>query len=129
MTWVSNLEELNLRISTAMANMRAPSAHGLRVDIPAIELRRRLEVIGIFLALYLGSVVLGLLPPVGYLNATGVRDLAQSWVPSLARSVGMERTQYVLWLGTLPLELFFGAIVLSVLFTGKGVRLGLCIYA
>ncbi len=128
MTWVSNLEELNVRISTAMANMRAPSAHGLHIQISPIDLKRRLEVLGTFLALYLGSVVLGLVRPFGYLNATGVRDLGQSWIPSLATMVGMERAEYVLWLGTLPLELFFGAIVISVLFTGKGVRLGLCIY-
>jgi len=128
MTWVANLEELNRSITAQVAGLCPPGARDSDVAMPAIDMKRRLAVLALFLALYLGSVVLGLLTPSGYDNASGVRDLGQSWIPSLARILGMERAEYVLWLGTLPLELFFGATVLTVLFTGKGVRLGLCIY-
>jgi hypothetical protein len=35
----------------------------------------------------------------------------------------------VWWLGTLPLEAFFAIIVAVVVFTGRGFRLALCLYA
>jgi hypothetical protein len=92
------------------------------------DMRQRLQVLGLFLILYLAPVFLGLIPALGHQNANGIADIGQYYVPSLVDMIGMERAEYVLWLGTLPLELFFGAIVLTVLFSGKGVRLGLCIY-
>jgi hypothetical protein len=63
-----------------------------------------------------------------YRNASGVEDLGHLVVPPLLPILGRERAQYVFWMGTLPLELFFVVIALVVLFTGKGIRLGICLY-
>jgi PAP2 superfamily C-terminal len=63
-----------------------------------------------------------------YRNASGVEDLGHLLVPPLLPLLGQETTQYVFWMGTLPLELFFVVIALVVLFTGKGIRLGICLY-
>src|SRR5207249_3630777 len=57
-----------------------------------------------------------------------VDDLGHLVIPSLLLMVGKETAQYIFWLGTLPLELFFVGIALVVLFTGKGIRLGICLY-
>ena len=60
-----------------------------------------------------------------YRNASGVEDLGHLLVPPLLPILGREKAQYVSWMGTLPLELFFVVIALVVLFTGKGIRLGI----
>jgi hypothetical protein len=63
-----------------------------------------------------------------YRNASGVEDIGHYLVPSMLHLAGRTSTEYAFWLGTLPLELFFGAIALVVLFTGRGMRLGICLY-
>ncbi len=93
-----------------------------------MQLRHRLGVAAILLVLYLIAVALGAIVLPGYQNATGIRDIGHFFVPSLVETFGQKRAEYILWLGTLPLELFFLAIALSVIFTGKGVRLALCLY-
>jgi len=39
----------------------------------------------------------------------------------------LEKAQYIFWLGTLPMEIFFVVIPIVILFTGKGARLGICL--
>ena len=78
--------------------------------------------------LYGLSVALGIYVLPGYRHASGVVDLGHRLVPSLLSMVGPDTARYVFWLGTLPLELFFVGIVLVILFTGKGIRLGMCLY-
>ena len=95
---------------------------------PHVDAKRRISLFLLLLVLYLWAVVLGAVSFLGYQNATGVRDLGHYYVPSLVLLLGKERAEYVLWLGTLPLELFFGVIALVILFTGRGIRLGLCLY-
>lgn len=93
-----------------------------------LEAKRR---IGIFLALmvlYLLSVWLGAASFPGYQYATGLRDIGHYYVPSLLVLLGKQKAEFVLWVGTLPLELFFGVIALTILFTGRGIRLGACLY-
>jgi hypothetical protein len=94
-----------------------------------LSIKQRLMVSAILLSLYVSSVLLGAVVLPGYRNATGLRDLGHYYVPSLVVLFGEHRAEYILWLGTLPLELFFGAIALSVLLTGRGARLALCLYS
>jgi hypothetical protein len=93
-----------------------------------LDIKRRIAVFSILMALYLLSILLGAVSLPGHENATGLRDIGHLCVPSLAVLLGMTRAQYVLWLGTLPLELFFAVIALTILFTGRGIRLGMCLY-
>jgi hypothetical protein len=93
-----------------------------------LSVKQRLVVAAILLSLYLVSVWLGAVVLPGYRNATGLRDIGHYYVPSLVNLFGLQRAEYILWLGTLPLELFFMGIALSVLFTGRGARLALCLY-
>ena len=89
---------------------------------------RRIIAVSVMLVLYAMSVALGACSVPAYKNASGVDDLGQLVVPSLLLMVGKETAQYIFWLGTLPLELFFVGIALIILFTGKGIRLGICLY-
>jgi len=89
---------------------------------------RRIVAVAVMLVLYLLSVALGAWSFPMYQNATGVEDLGHLVVPSLLTMVGKEAAQYIFWLGTLPLELFFLGIAAVVLFRGKGIRLGICLY-
>lgn len=91
-------------------------------------MKRRIIAVAVMLVLYGLAVVLGACSVPAYTNASGVADLGHLVVPSLLVTLGKETTQYVFWLGTLPLELFFVAIVPIILFTGKGIRLGICLY-
>lgn len=93
-----------------------------------LDTKRRIGIFSALMALYLLSIWLGAVLLPGYENATGLRDLGHHYVPSLALLLGMARAEYVLWLGTLPLELFFGVIAVTILFTGRGIRLGMCLY-
>ena len=93
-----------------------------------LSVKQRLVVAAILLSLYLVSVWLGAVVLPSYRNATGLRDIGHYYVPSLVTLFGLQRAEYILWLGTLPLELFFMGIALSVLFTGRGARLALCLY-
>jgi hypothetical protein len=93
-----------------------------------LDTKRRIGVFSLLMALYLLSILLGAVSLPGYENQTGLRDIMHFYIPSLALLLGMTRAEYVLWLGTLPLELFFGVIALTILFTGRGVRLGMCLY-
>jgi hypothetical protein len=94
-----------------------------------IDLRSRAQVVAVLAGLYALAVGLGTLAPPGYRNASGAIDLGHRLVPSLREQLGERAAEYVWWLGTLPLELFFVAIAGIVLCTGKGVRLALCLYA
>ena len=89
---------------------------------------RRIIAVTVMLALYALSAALGAFSLPTYRNASGIDDLGHLVVPSLLLMVGKETAQYIFWLGTLPLELFFVGIALVVLFTGKGIRLGICLY-
>ncbi len=93
-----------------------------------LRMKQRLVVSAILLSLYLLAVLLGAVALPGYRNATGLRDIGHYYVPSLITMFGEQRAEYILWLGTLPLELFFMGIALSVLLTGRGARLALCLY-
>src|SRR5205823_9976450 len=75
------------------------------------------------------AVGLGAVTFPGYRNASGARDLGHYLIPSLRDVLGEQRAEYVWWLGTLPLELFFAAIVIVIVVTGKGIRLAMCLYA
>jgi hypothetical protein len=89
---------------------------------------RRVIALAAMLLLYgLATALAGRSFP-AYRNTSGVEDLGHLVVPSLLPILGRERAQYAFWLGTLPLELFFVVIALVVLFTGKGIRLGICLY-
>jgi PAP2 superfamily C-terminal len=92
------------------------------------EMTRRIIAVSVMLVLYGLAVGLGAYSFPAYRNASGVDDLGHLVVPPLLPIMGRETTQYIFWLGTLPLELFFAAIVLVVLFTGRGIRLGICLY-
>jgi len=89
---------------------------------------RRWIAVAVMAALYSLSVALGNYVLPGYRHASGVVDLGHRLVPSLLSMVGPDTARYVFWLGTLPLELFFVGIVLVILLTGKGIRLGMCLY-
>jgi hypothetical protein len=89
---------------------------------------RRWIALSAMAVLYALSVALGVFVLPGYRHASGVEDLGHRLVPSLELLVGRETAQYVFWLGTLPLELFFVGIAVFVVLTGRGVRLGLCLY-
>ena len=91
-------------------------------------MRRRLLALAVMLVLYGLAVALGDASFPAYRNASGVADVSHLVVPPLLPILGREKTEYVFWLGTLPVELFFLAIALVVLFTGKGMRLGICLY-
>lgn len=93
-----------------------------------MSFKKRLSILAIFAALYLSSNWLASITMPGYLNTTGIRDIGHYYVPSLATMLGQDRAEYLWWLGTLPLELFYIIIVLAILFTGKGVRIGFCLY-
>jgi hypothetical protein len=93
-----------------------------------VPMARRLIALSAMLALYGLSVALGIYVLPGYRHASGVEDLGHRVIPSLQLLVGRETAQYVFWLGTLPLELFFVGIALAILFTGRGIRLGICLY-
>jgi hypothetical protein len=90
-------------------------------------MKSRLLVLGVMLALYILAVALGNVTSPMYRNATGVADLGHLLVPSLLSIIGRERAEYVFWLGTLPMEIFFVVIPVVILFTGKGSRLGICL--
>jgi hypothetical protein len=89
---------------------------------------RRWKAVAVMAVLYVLSIVLGSYVIPGYRHASGVEDLGHRIVPSLDLMLGRETAQYVFWIGTLPLELFFLGIVIAVLVTGRGMRLGLCLY-
>jgi hypothetical protein len=89
---------------------------------------RRVIALSVMAALYAGAIALGAASFATYRHASGVEDLGHLVVPPLRRLVGPEAAPYVFWLGTLPLELFFVAITLVILVTGKGIRLGFCLY-
>jgi hypothetical protein len=89
----------------------------------------RIAGLAVMLVLYLLAVVLGHVSFPLYHNASGVEDIGHLVVPSLVGMVGRRDAEYVFWLCTLPLELFFVVIVLVVLVTGKGIRLGVALYA
>ena len=91
-------------------------------------MRRRIAALAVMLVLYLLAVALGNWSFPAYRNASGVEDVAHLAIPPLLATLGRERAEYVFWLGTLPVELFFLGIALAVLFTGKGIRLGICLY-
>src|SRR2546428_10420697 len=93
-----------------------------------LSVKQRLVVAAILLSLYVFSILLGAVVLPGYRNATGLRDIGHYYVPSLVTLFGQHRAEYILWLGTLPLELFFMGIALSVLLTGRGARLALWLY-
>jgi hypothetical protein len=93
-----------------------------------VTVKMRIGVLSTLFLLYLLAVALGAIHLPGHQNATGLRDLGHHYVPSLLVLLGTERAELILWLGTLPLELFFAGIALVILFTGKGIRLGICIY-
>ena len=90
--------------------------------------RKRVIALALMLGLYLLAVALGAYSLPAYKNASGVADLGHYYVPPLLRLFGREKAEYVWWLGTLPLELFFVGITLVVLVTGRGIRLALCLY-
>ena len=92
-------------------------------------MRQRVRAFAMLLALYVVAVLLGGISLPGYRNAAGIVDLGHYLVPSLLELVGERRAEYVWWLGTLPLELFFGVIAVAVLVTGRGIRLAVCLYA
>ena len=89
---------------------------------------RRIIAVAVMLALYALSVGLGAFSFPTYRNATGVEDLGHLVVPSLLGLVGEETARYILWLGTLPLEVFFVGIAVFILLTGRYIRLGICLY-
>jgi hypothetical protein len=91
-------------------------------------MKTRWLALGAMALLYGASVLLGSYVLSGYRHASGVEDLGHRLVPPLELMVGRETAQYVFWLGTLPLELFFVGIVIAILLSGKGVRLGMCLY-
>ena len=91
-------------------------------------MKPRIAAVSVMLVLYGLAVALGTWSFPAYKNASGVEDLGHFAVPPLLSIVGQEATEYVFWLGTLPLELFFLVIVLVVLCTGRGIRLGICLY-
>jgi hypothetical protein len=91
-------------------------------------MKPRLIALALILVLYGLAVALGEWSIPAYKNASGVHDLGHLVVPALLPVLGREATEYIFWLGTLPLELFFVVIVLVILFTGKGIRLGICLY-
>ena len=93
------------------------------------EATRRLRVVATLAALYAIAVALAHVSAPGYRHASGIVDVGHALVPSLRDLVGEEIAAWVWWLGTLPLELFFLVIAAVVLFTGKGARLALCLYA
>src|SRR5205809_1092148 len=93
-----------------------------------LNVKRRLMFASLLLALYLLAVLLGAVVLPGHRNATGLRDIGHYYVPSLVELFGEQRAEYILWLGTLPLELFFLGIAIYVLVTGTGVRLAFCLY-
>lgn len=88
----------------------------------------RARTLGALAALYGVAVILGALAPPGYRNASGVVDLGHRLVPALRDLVDERTAEYVWWLGTLPLELFFVAIAVVVAVTGRAVRLAFCLY-
>lgn len=88
----------------------------------------RIAALSVMVVLYGLAVALGEWSFPAYRNASGVEDVAHLAVPPLLAILGRERAEYVFWLGTLPVELFFLAIALVVLFTGKGIRLGIGLY-
>src|SRR5262249_49241421 len=73
------------------------------------------------------AVGLGALSPPGYRNASGVVDLGHRLVPALRDHFDERTAEYLWWLGTLPLELFFLAIAAAVLFTRRGAPPALCL--
>jgi hypothetical protein len=89
---------------------------------------RRLVALSVMLVLYGLAVALGQYSFPAYRNASGVEDLGHLAVPPLLVVAGRETAEYVFWLGTLPLEVFFVVIALVILFTGRGIRLGICLY-
>jgi hypothetical protein len=96
---------------------------------PRLEMKWRLAVLAVMLAFYLISNWLGAVRWPTHHNSTGIDDVGHLVVPSLATTVGLGAAQYVLWLGTLPEESFFGIIAIVVLFTGRGARLALCVFS
>lgn len=92
------------------------------------DIKKRVFVVSVFGVVYVLAHWIGSLTLPGHLNATGIRDLGHALVPSLELTLGRRGAEFVWWIGTLPLELSFLVIVLAVLFTGKGVRIGFCLY-
>lgn len=88
----------------------------------------RIAALAVMLVLYVLAAILGSVSSPMYRSASGVEDVGHLLVPSLVAMVGRRKAEYVFWLGTLPLELFFVAIVLVILVTGKGIRLGIALY-
>jgi hypothetical protein len=95
---------------------------------PPLTLKQRLEIVSILVILYGLSALLGVVTLPGHLSATGLRDMGHFYIPSLMSLVGSHAAEYVLWLGTLPLELFFLAILVVIVVSGRGARLGACLY-
>ncbi|HEV8673599.1 MAG TPA: phosphatase PAP2-related protein [Methylomirabilota bacterium] len=89
---------------------------------------KRIVALSVMLVLYALAIALGAYAFPSYHNASGVEDLGHLWVPPLLLVFGRETAQYIFWLGTLPLELFYVVITLVILCTGKGIRLGICLY-
>jgi hypothetical protein len=94
----------------------------------ALTLKQRIGIVSILLVLYGLSVLLGMLTLPGHQSATGLRDMGHYYVPSLVSLVGAQPAEYVWWLGTLPLELFFVGILVVIVVKGEGARLGACLY-
>lgn len=93
------------------------------------ELRQRIVIGALLLLLYVLSYWLAGVDPPGYLHASGIRDLGHAIVPSLLPVIGENRSEFLLWAGTLPLELFFAGIFIAAVFRGVGTRLAVCLYA
>jgi hypothetical protein len=108
-------------------NVHLPASRSPATHRP-LTLAERLCVAAVLLALYAMAVALGAVTLPGHRSATGLRDIGHYYVPSLISLVGARGAEYVLWIGTLPLELFFIAIIVAIITTGRGVRLGACLY-
>jgi len=52
-------------------------------------------------------------------------DLGYHYVPPLEQLLGKQTSEWVWWFGSMSIELAFAAVILSILFKGVGLRLGL----
>lgn len=91
--------------------------------------QHRAMLAALLLALYVASLGTGALEPLGHPHSSGIQDLGHSLMPAILPLIGEERSELLLWLGTLPLELFFVVIFFSVLLRGSGTRLAFCLYS
>jgi len=100
-----------------------------------VNMERRTEwvkcisVVLLSLAIYYSKSAFDTVTFIGYHHASGIVDVGHYYIPMAEKLFSKSTTEWLVWIGTVPLQLFNLLILAYVLFTGRGCRLALCLFA